>query len=115
MDSSNGSSPPTSSPDASTVEAFPPELHLLLTLVRSALERRAPPVAPATPLRWPVFVALAERHRLASFLHHRAADAVAATCPPEVRQRLRELARAGTRRALHVARELARLVQQLDA
>lgn len=91
-----------------------PELRLLLSLLRVAVGRPAlPPVSGSNPFRWPVFVALAERHRVVPVLCARAASELAATCPPAVVSRLQQSAAANARRALALAADQIALTDAL--
>jgi len=93
---------------------FPAELQLLLALVRTAFRPNNPPPPAPPTMAWPALLALVERHRLAPFLHLRAASALAATCPPEIVAPIRASAAQTVRRSLAQTAELFRLLDVLE-
>lgn len=94
--------------------ALPPELGFLLALLRAALGG-PPPAPPPAGLDWKNLLALVERHRVGVFLHHRAAVALAALCPPEVGTSCHATASHAAQRALRVAAQQLRLLRLLAA
>ena len=97
------------------MEAFSPELCLLLALLRSALvgSRIAPP--PAGTIEWRRFLDTVERHRLGAFLYKHARDELRTICPREVILRLEESSQRTLHRALAQALEQNRLGQLLES
>lgn len=94
--------------------AFTPEFQLLLTLVRQGLGVAAEQgVHPA--VAWPDFLALVERHRLAPFLHRRAALALAAASPPGVVNAIKSSALATIQRSLRQTADQIAVTARLEA
>lgn len=96
------------------LDQAPPELRLLLSLLRSALGT-APLASPPATVPWPAFFSLVERHRVGAFLYQRAAAQLDSSCPPAVVARIRTISLRNTRHALAQAAEQIRLVQTLAA
>lgn len=95
---------------------FSPELKLLLSLLRAALgTQEAGNGAKTDDVDWPTFVRTTQRHRVGSFLYHRAPARLAATCPPPVVAQFRAIAENSAGRALAQAAELVRLTRLLAA
>jgi hypothetical protein len=88
------------------------ELKLLLALLRFSLGAGEKPGAPAVD--WPTLLQLAERHRVAAFLHTRARDWWIAHAPGDVGDRLQAIARANLERALSQAAEQIRVIRALQ-
>lgn len=95
-------------------DRFSPELRLLLRLLRSGLgtDDATPDASPSVDVR--ALVALAERHRVSAFLHHRAAEALARLAPPGTVDALQRVAQPAMHRALLATAEQIRLVQTLE-
>jgi len=98
-------------------EYYSAELRLLLALLRSSLRTGdgRDVRAPVDAVNWGSVVALARRHRVGSFLHHRLPAPEREALPREVRAELSLSAERVMRRALQRAAELARIVQALEA
>jgi len=97
-------------------ENFPPELRLVLCLLRVALQTGE--VAEISRLRygvdWTEFIGCVDRHRVGAFLHHRLPPEARSVLPGTVTQHLQEQSRLNVRRALTQAAELVRLVRLLE-
>lgn len=94
------------------MESFPPELRLLLGLLRAALGTAELPPPPAAT-DWTRFLALVVRHRVGAFLHARVGKRIAPDYPAHVTDRLAAIADATLQRALDHAAEQIRLVRAL--
>lgn len=97
-------------------EDFPPELCLVLGLLRVAL--RTGEIAEISRLcqgmDWTAFGPCVDRHRVGAFLHHRLPPEARSLLPETVTQHLQEQSRLNVRRALTQAAEVVRLVKLLE-
>jgi hypothetical protein len=97
-------------------ENLPPELRLVLGLLRVALKTgEATEIAGLChSVDWTAFGGCVERHRVGAFLHHRLPPEVRSALPGMVVQHLQHQSQTNVRRALMQAAELVRLVKLLE-
>jgi hypothetical protein len=97
-------------------ENFPPELRLVLGLLRVALKtsEAAEVSGLCRSVDWTAFGVCVERHRVGAFLHHRLSPEARSALPGVATQHLLQQSQTNVRRALMQSAELVRLVKLLE-